>query len=85
MSKLTTSSDIGTCLSESEKLNINSNDMESIFIKNTEYRKVKHAHWESILFGGEEWGIKCSNCNTIDLYGKSTYCPNCGAKIDEVE
>lgn len=48
---------------------------------------VKHGHWEH-LYGGQ---YKCSNCGawwgseyadeiTNDFY----YCPNCGAKMDEV-
>ena len=45
-------------------------------------QKEKRGQWEPILFGGEAWGIKCSNCNTIGLYGKSAYCPNCGAKME---
>ena len=55
---------------------------------NTE--EVKHGHW---LFYEEPDGYyhtECSECGQwcdedVFLKGKWHYCPNCGAKMDEVE
>lgn len=47
---------------------------------------VRHGHW---IFGqtmGHSW-MKCSEC-CVSQSGQTatfTYCPNCGAKMDEVE
>lgn len=47
----------------------------------TEWVQVRHGHW--IYTPTEPLGYVCSEC------GKSscgfTYCPNCGAKMDEIE
>ena len=58
---------------------------------------VVHAHWISedngknvkIINGIPEGSCYCSNCEewlvASDEYGENgTYCPNCGAKMDEV-
>lgn len=43
---------------------------------------VKHAHWMEKYVGGMFlW--KCSICNAHAII-KSDYCPNCGARMDEV-
>ena len=50
---------------------------------------IKHGHWTEyhdeydILFKFKE-RYACSVCGTSNSYGKSDYCPWCGAKMDEV-
>ena len=42
---------------------------------------VVHAHWYTYP---DDKQFKCSNCKTgVDL--PTLYCPNCGAKMDEME
>ena len=41
--------------------------------------KEKHGHWE---WDGD---YICSNCGERGHRNKWNYCPNCGAKMDEVE
>ena len=50
--------------------------------------EVKHGHWieEPVE---DEWGKlpsiwHCSECDNLEL-NNSPYCPNCGAKMDEVK
>ena len=60
--------------------------------------KVKRGRWMPYEFGDETWH-KCSECNTADQYGYRYtaydgkehvffavrhYCPNCGARMEEV-
>ena len=40
---------------------------------------TKHGRWEA-----HEGYSKCLNCNTL-WYNETPYCPNCGARMDEVE
>lgn len=40
---------------------------------------VRHGHWE---WDGD---FICSNCGERGHRNKWNYCPNCGAKMDEVE
>ena len=47
--------------------------------------EVRHGKWEPIVIGGEVWGTQCSKCHAIDLYGKTAYCPHCGARMEGVE
>ena len=42
---------------------------------------VKHGHWEEYLSEGLRW--KCSECGSR-FETPYHYCPNCGAKMDEV-
>lgn len=42
----------------------------------------RHGHWEFI--GGYGYQYRCSNCVRCAEY-RTDYCPNCGAKMDEVE
>jgi hypothetical protein len=49
---------------------------------------VQHGHWERIsskmVDGGDWWwdvAFKCSCCGDKQTYGKSKYCPNCGADM----
>ena len=46
--------------------------------------EVRHGHWETIDKGHFFYDWKCSNCGGS---GRADYrfCPNCGAKMDEVE
>ena len=55
--------------------------------------KTEHGKWISEMVDGEDWKgckrqyyqpISCSKCHSPNLY-KSTYCPNCGAKMQESE
>ena len=44
---------------------------------------VKHGHWEDEQRG--RWiYAKCGLCGTVHNV-RTNYCPNCGAKMDEVE
>lgn len=51
-----------------------------------EYEKVVHAHWEF-----DEFGCYCTNCHEYadedndGVCKQSSYCPECGAKMDEEE
>ena len=51
-----------------------------------ESEPTKHGRWE---VGYEPYGVvvhRCSLCgHTIATHENSNYCPNCGAKMDEVE
>ena len=61
-------------------------------IKTTDVAEVKHGRWQKLY----ECNYKCSVCGawfrTRDDYGNPEdkvpdyrYCPNCGAKMEEVE
>ena len=45
-----------------------------------EYVRTVHAHWNTIDKSGN---VICSSCGSLALGGRSWYCPNCGAKMDE--
>lgn len=51
---------------------------------NTE--EVKHGHWDfkPLWQGADAKYCECSVCNK-PAWWVSDYCPNCGAKMDEVE
>lgn len=53
---------------------------------------LEHGKWISEKVDGEDWKgckrqyyqpISCSKCHSPNHY-KSTYCPNCGAKMSEI-
>lgn len=50
-------------------------------------REVKHGKWETeTLDSGKFWANYCSNCDYYLPYGlewKPSYCPNCGANMEE--
>ena len=52
--------------------------------------EVKHGHWivdrefGNDVMSGEQMVI-CSVCGKGIFWGKQNYCPNCGAKMDEVD
>lgn len=45
---------------------------------------VKHGHWELSPFDGNWMCSKCGNKPYHDNMKNMNYCPNCGAKMDEV-
>lgn len=52
------------------------------FEQDEEWTRVRHGHWISTGF----MEVKCSICGAIQHELEDTnYCPNCGAKMDEVE
>lgn len=62
-------------------------------LKTQGYEPVKYGQWLDVLVAdddeGETDGVKCSVCGYTDInvYWAKTYhrfCPNCGAKMDEV-
>ena len=39
--------------------------------------------WEAVTTGeGTSWTVRCSNCHMIGFNGRTTYCPNCGCKME---
>ena len=54
-----------------------------------EAEPIKHAHWihEHLAStnGGSYAVVRCSNCLSQYPITEENYCPNCGAKMDEVE
>lgn len=46
---------------------------------------VRHGHWELSLFDGNWMCSKCGNKPYHSNMKNMNYCPNCGAKMDEVE
>ena len=52
------------------------------------FNRVKHGHWEQIWEDANQIQARCSCCGMVFWIGKGrdgNYCPNCGAKMDEVE
>ena len=46
---------------------------------------VRHGRWRPVTKPSDTFdGYRCSECNEL-VYGKTNYCPNCGAKMDEAE
>lgn len=45
----------------------------------------KHGHWELSPFDGNWMCSKCGDKPYHDNMKNMNYCPNCGAKMDEVE
>lgn len=47
---------------------------------------VRHGDWEIVLGSNGKEYMVCTCCRVSqDLTGVFTYCPNCGARMDEVE
>lgn len=49
---------------------------------------VKHGYWQQMWEDKDQVQARCSNCKMVFWIGKGrdgNYCPNCGAKMDEVE
>ena len=59
--------------------------------KTVNVRENKHGKW--IVIFSEDWctfdEFKCSICGCVEYFNKGwkkfSYCPNCGAKMDEME
>ena len=47
---------------------------------------IKHGHWIDVRFAplGNKYAT-CSECGVRQTLDKDNFCPNCGAKMDEVE
>lgn len=46
---------------------------------------IRHGHWISTCdLKGLSYPAKCSVCKCVADFGAYGYCPNCGAKMDEV-
>ncbi len=66
---------------------------EELVIKNlpSVQPKAKTGHWIEVIdeidsLGNKTWHHECSICgNTDSGWGKDNYCPNCGAKMQEVK
>ena len=43
---------------------------------------VKHGHWRTVTLPSYMFeGYRCSECAEL-VYGRTKYCPQCGAKMD---
>ena len=48
---------------------------------------VRHGRWRTNVLHGYEYTFVCSECGYVYVYpfdGMHRYCPNCGARMDEV-
>lgn len=45
---------------------------------------VRHGRWEiyQVAELGEAWTVQCSVCHAIGFHGKTSYCCECGARMD---
>jgi NADH pyrophosphatase NudC (nudix superfamily) len=63
-------------------------DALALAIKALKDEPVKHGHW-IIHFDDlfpEDSSVECSVCHEYEgIMANDNYCPNCGAKMDEVE
>ena len=51
-----------------------------------EAKPVVHAHWEIVVGSNGKEYMVCTGCRKQqDLTGVFSYCPNCGAQMDEKE
>ena len=51
-----------------------------------EAEPIRHGHWIDCKGSNGKDYHKCSEClHTQDITGLLNYCPNCGARMDEVE
>ena len=59
-----------------------------ILMKELGYEPMRHGHWINHfddLFP-EDSSVECSVCHEYEgIMANDNYCPNCGAKMDEVE
>ena len=57
--------------------------------KAADVAKIRHGKWIDIMFvkaddpDGGYWISRCSECD-IPNYKHTNYCPNCGARMEEV-
>lgn len=57
-------------------------------LKTQGYEIVRHGHWQQMWEDEDQIQARCSCCGMVFWIGKGrdgNYCPNCGAKMDEVE
>ena len=55
-------------------------------MKDVEVKSVVHAHWEIVVGSNGKEYMVCTACRKQqDLTGVFSYCPNCGAEMDESE
>lgn len=48
------------------------------------WEPVRHGHWDPVTGSNKRCYMVCSSCRQQqDLTGVFSYCPNCGAKMDE--
>lgn len=63
--------------------------IKRIDFKGVEFEKVKHGYWTeehfSTTYAGSYTANICSYCGYQHPLFKTNYCPNCGAKMDEVK
>ena len=56
-------------------------------IPSADVAPVRHGRWEDEFKEDAEAFVKhryvCTVCGNWQTYGKTAYCPNCGAKMDE--
>lgn len=61
----------------------------SVAIQALKAEPIKHGRWTTehlTSTGGGTYPIeRCSECECASVVGRTNYCPNCGAKMDEVE
>lgn len=52
------------------------------FMDKSDFEPVRHGKWELVRLNNNfiKYMYKCSICNK-NQFGKSEYCPNCGAKM----
>ena len=51
-------------------------------------QEPKTGHWREDIDNNRRWDrvrFYCSECGDWQIYGKTHYCPNCGAKMAESE
>ena len=66
----------------------NNNDLAELFreAKAADVAPVQHAKWEIVVGSNGKEYMVCTGCRKQqNLTGVFSYCPNCGAKMDESE
>lgn len=72
---------VGTCTSDNEYLSERLKKAPTIEVK-----PIVHAHWEIVVGSNGKEYMVCTGCRKQqDLTGVFSYCPNCGAMMDEKE
>lgn len=64
----------------------NNDDLAELFreAKAADVAPVVHAHWEIVVGSNGKEYMVCTRCRKQqDLTGVFSYCPNCGATMDE--
>jgi NADH pyrophosphatase NudC (nudix superfamily) len=58
------------------------------FEQDEEWTRVRHGHWINHIddLFPEDSSVECSVCHEYEgIMANDNYCPNCGARMDEVE